>query len=404
MSRLAVFVVFFLAAPLAGGPVWAQDVGGGGGDRGPRRTRQQDFDKVEEQMLREQLERFLNDSAKWDAKQKRIVFERSNAQDLGPMQVPLAAILGRVARPGDDGKLHVREEVKLRPFAKVMEDFMADGGMEDLEKLRRMRSEGPGENPFKDGIPPRVTKAIAGLMKALEAQGKQDGDDAPGDDEKKAEKKEKPKRAERTEAKKERKLEIPPEIAERLKKRLGDMDPAEIEQRLKIVRDLADQAQRELARMREDVEKQLDEFARSDEGQRLRRRAESEIRRITESEEFQKNLADAQKRAMDFLSSERGQELERRAFEFFESDQGRALRKRLDEFLSSDQGRALAEKLGDMMKDFEKRPFEQRGNEGQRGDRGQRAEPRRERDSKDSKAPRDSKESKESKEKKARLY
>src|SRR5437660_11070397 len=120
MSRLALLIICSLAIVAGGGPARAQD----GDERGARRSRQQEFDKVEEQMLREQLERFLNDSARWDAKRGRIVFEKGNAQDLGPMQVPLATILGRVARPGDDGRLHVRDDVKLRPFAKVVEQFL----------------------------------------------------------------------------------------------------------------------------------------------------------------------------------------------------------------------------------------------------------------------------------------
>jgi hypothetical protein len=386
MHRLAVLLTSaILAIGLASGPARAQD--GGGRDRGA------EFDQVEEQMLRDQLERFLNDSARWDKEHERIVFERGGTKDLGPLEQPVGALLGRLVAPGEDGQLHLRDGVKLRPFAKVIEQYMADGGMEDIEKFQRMRREGGGENPFKDGIPPRVTKALAGLMKALEEQGRggasdgekkkervvvrrrSGGDDGEGErDDRRPEPRERGAR-ERPARESAGGSDVRERIERRIEERLN-VDPRALEERLRMLRDMAAQAERDMARIREDLERQLDEFARSDEGQRLRRRAESEIRRITESDEFQKGVEDAQKRAMDFLASDRGQELQRRAFEFLDSDEGRELRKRVEEFLASDRGKSFAERFGNALKGFERQRQGARGREG-RDDRTPR-EPRRE--------------------------
>jgi hypothetical protein len=350
--RLAVLCVC-LALAGAGAQARADD-GSRDDARARRQQRQKEFEKIEEQMLREQLERGLNEAARWDAAKKRIVLREDRAGDLGPMKAPLSAILHRIAEPGEDGQLHVRGDVKLKPFMKVIQDYVADGGLEDIEKLQRLRRDGnKGENPFKDGIPPRMTKAIAGLLQALNDQGKDEGD---GEEEAAETRESGPGGASSGKERADRGPlgRLPEGLREELRRRVPNSD--ELETRLRIAAELAEQARRELARVRADIERQVKDFAESEEGQRLRRRAASELRRLMESEELRGRMAELERRAMAFLESERGQEAQRRFFEFLESDRGRALRKRLDDFLRSDEGRALRDRFDELRRGFDNGP------------------------------------------------
>lgn len=356
------------------------------------------LDDLEEQVLRTQVEIYLNEFAKWDGDQKRVVISRRDGSrgegrggrpsDLGGLEPVAEFVLQKTVEADDNGRLRIKEEVHLRPFAKVAQDFIAEGGVEDIEKFQRFRN-GDGENPFKQGIPPRVQKAVTGFLKALNDQtlnaGKpkakpDDGDDdearpeerrARAEAEREKAKAQRAKaemelrrKAERAEEKaradEERKIAARQRSEERrrnLKTWLGDrfeMEPEEMEQLERYMRELGDQAEKDMERMREEMRARLDEFGRSERGQelrersmRLRRRAEDELRRALESDDVKARLEDAQKRAMEFMVSPEGQEMQRRILEFLESENGKELRRRLDEFLGSERGRELLKGLAD---------------------------------------------------------
>ncbi len=364
--RLGLLVGAFVA--LAGFPAAAQQGGGPGGD--PR------LDDIEEQVLRTQVETYLNEFAHWDTKQHRIVIDRrgegKGKGELGGMEPIAEMLLGRTVKPGENGQLRIREELKLRPFAKVAQDFIAEGGSEDIEAYQRFRR-GEGESPFKKGIPPRVQKAITGLLRALNDQPsapqlKNPDDDGDDDDDRDQDRD--------RDRKRDRDRDRPPSdsrlrslrmrIAERL-----DLDPEELDQLERYARELADQLQGDVERFRKELRGRVDEFSKSERGEalrdraaRLRRRAEDELRRALESEDVKKQLEDAQRRAMEFLASPEGQEMQRRIMEFLDSDNGREIRRRLDQFLNSEQGKDLLRRLSERF--LGKRPRPKGGEDDQR--------------------------------------
>lgn len=352
MRRIALVAAFALAIAGIGRAAAEED----------RRPAPENFDEVEEQMLREQIERFLNAGARWDADQRRIVF-REKMRELEGLEGPISVIAGRLVIPDEGGRLRIRDGVRLRPFAMVIRDYLADGGLEDIEKFQRFRD--GGENPFEDGIPPRVMKAIAGLMKALNEQdfqalGDRDRDrDRDRDERRDREGRERRRRAE---AREMEPLDgaAPRSLRDEAARRLH-IDPEDLEARLREAARLARQAEREIARIRKELDRRLDELGVRDRVRGMGRDLENEVRRYLESEDFERRLGEIERRAMDFWNSERGRELQRRAFEFFESDRGKKLQRRIEDFLRSEDGRRFARRLGDLFdrgprRDDEARP------------------------------------------------
>jgi hypothetical protein len=395
-----VFAGFLAAAPLAA--------------VAPRTAAAQDeprLDDLEEQVLRQQVENYLNDFAHWDATQHRVVIGRAGRGpggnggggqlpgELGGVQPLAEMILQKTIEPDGDGRLHLRENVKLRPFATVVQQYIADGGIDDIEKFQRFRN-GDGENPFKNGLPPRVTKAVAGLMKALNEQTLDDGKkvekrveirvregarrDGDGDDRparRDARRSDEPRRddgrreeSRRDDSRRGGGEQAPSDRARQLRERLAerlDMDPEELAELEKYARELADEARRDLERIAGDLHDRFQEFRESDRGRdlrdraaRLERRAEDEIRRALESEDVRSRLTDAQKRAMEFLASPEGQEMQRRFLEWLDSDNGRDVRRRVEEFMSSERGQDLLKRLGDRFSGRPQRPEHERGDGG----------------------------------------
>src|SRR5437879_3794680 len=108
-----VFAGFLAAAPI--------------GALSPRLAAAQDeprLDDLEEQVLRQQVENYLNDFARWDAAQHRVVIGRAARggapSELGGMEPLAEMILSKTIEPDDAGRLHLRDSVKLRPFATVV--------------------------------------------------------------------------------------------------------------------------------------------------------------------------------------------------------------------------------------------------------------------------------------------
>jgi hypothetical protein len=335
------------------------------------------LDDLEEQVLRSQVEVYLNEFAKWDETKKRVVIVRREREgrggeggegggrgagrsELGGLEPIGEMMLQRMTEKGSDGRLVLRDNVKLRPFAKVAQDYIAEGGLQDVEAFQRFRS-GQGENPFKDGMPPRVSKAVAGLLKALNeqtmgpAKPRQDGD-GERDGERRREVVIERERKDTGERREEaRKGEDQPRrgIRVRIAERL-DLEPEEMEQLERYAQEMLSQFEKDVERMRDEMRARIEEFSKTDRGRdvrerfgRLRRRAEDELRRALDSDQMKERLEDVQRRAMEFLASPEGQEMQRRFLEFLDSDDGREVRRRLDEFLSSEDGRELLRRLAD---------------------------------------------------------
>jgi hypothetical protein len=376
--RLGILSLAFVA--LAALPAAAEQ-GQPAGDDDPR------LDEIEEQVLRTQVETILNDVAHWDREKHRIVIDRRGSDEgrpgeLGPLEPIGEMILGRTIEPDEHGRLRIKSTVKLRPFARVAQDFIAEGGAEDIEAFQRFRN-GQGENPFKKGIPPRVQKAIAGTLKALNDQNlgllgggggekrapvkvAKKRDDGDGERDEGA----RPEREERRQGE-ERQVRV--RILDRVRERM-DVSPEEMEAFERYARDLADQVERDIERYREQLEQRWEEFSNTPRGQefqdramRLRQRAEDELRRALESEDMQKRLEAAQRRAMEFLASPEGQEMQRRFMEFLNGENGREIRRRLEEFMSSERGQDLLRRLAERFRGQEPRRPDRR--EGAREDR-----------------------------------
>jgi len=341
------------------------------------------LEDIEEQVLRQQVEMYLNDFARWDDKKRRIVIGREGQDELekakgelGALQPVVEMMLARLIEKGEDGRLKIKDSMKLRPFAQVIQDYIQDGGMEDLEAFQRYRS-GNGENPFKGGMPKRANKAITGLLKALNDQGKTPKADERRDepDERRTARRPEPRtteprapepergepRARRPEgrAPEERAPQgmerLMAELRERVSKRF-DLEPEEIDELMRYVREMGQEGHRELDRMRDEMRERMEDMRRSEGGRdmderlsRLARRAEDELRRFMESEETQERLSELEKKAMDFIASPEGQELQRKVLEFLASDNGAKIREKLGEFMASDRGRELMKKLGERM-------------------------------------------------------
>src|SRR5687768_7586166 len=113
------------------------------------------LDDLEEQVLRSQVEVYLNEFAKWDETRKRVVIIRREREgrggeggssrgagrsELGGLEPIGEMMLQRMTEKGPDGRLILRDNVKLRPFAKVAQDYIAEGGLQDVEAFQRFRS------------------------------------------------------------------------------------------------------------------------------------------------------------------------------------------------------------------------------------------------------------------------
>ena len=333
----------------------------------PAAAQQQDDPRLtdlEEQVLRTQVETYLNDFAHWDADRKMVVFARPNGgggqgqSQLGGLEPIAQMMLSRMVRPDAQGRLHLRDEVRLRPFADVVQEFIKDGGADDIEKFQRFRS-GEGENPWKSGPPPRVMKAVAGFMKALDEQtrnlGKaeakpQDGGRGDAEPRRLSARADAKRDAEKTAEARTARMK---KVREAVGKRLG-MDDEELAEIETYARELAAEAGKDAERLAGELKERFDAFSKTERGQQLRdraarlgRRAEDEVKRALESEDVKTELAAAQKRAMEYLASPDGQALERRALEWLDTDNGRSVRRRAEELLGSDQGQDLLRRIAE---------------------------------------------------------
>lgn len=370
--------------------------------------------EMEEELLRSQLEVYLNEVAKWDAKSGRVVFTRK--VELGGLEGPVQMLLSNAVETDAAGRLRVKEGVKLRPIMKAVQDFVAAGGMEDVEKLRRYQEDG-GDNPFGEGIPPRVMKLVTDLGSALMQQdllggsaskpklggdgrkGKDDDDDGDEDDDEKGDKdedddgddddKRQPRRREggaRRERVERRIQELEKELRELEKMLEGrgggrgededegeekDEDDGERKERrrMRLFRFEVPEGREfgftpeDLEKLRKefegfggpDMERQFGELFRSGDMNELRERVAKAIEEALEGEELQKRFSDMQKRALEFLASPEGQEMQRRIAEFWTSKDAEAMRQRIEEFFRSEQGQDLAERLGEAYKRLQER-------------------------------------------------
>ncbi len=331
MKHLGLALAVAIALISAGGPALADDSQPA---PAPKRTPEQQK-QLEEQVLKAQVEVYLNQIARWDADAKRVVLR--DPKDVGPLAPTAEVFLGKAAEPIMDGKrLKIKDSVKLEPVMKAVQEFLADGGMEEFQRFERQRRD--GGDPFAGGVPPKLLKLVDDIMAALDegdsprragARGK--GDGKGGEKTTRVEiKVTGPDGKEYTKT-----FDVPGGRfnfefdGEKGDFRFGrggngggDGGNGGRDERLAR---LAERAEKALSEAR----RRAEEFMDSEDGQRLR----AEIEAFLEDEEVQKRIQEAQDRVMEFLSSPEGQELQRRFAEFLLSPEGREIRKQLERLL-----------------------------------------------------------------------
>ncbi|MHC4390771.1 MAG: hypothetical protein ACYS22_05550 [Planctomycetota bacterium] len=266
--------------------------------------------KVEEQFLKAQIETQINQIAKWDKETGEIVLRKSG--DLGGAEIPVELLLERLCEPQFEGaRLKIKDDVQIRPFAIAIQNYMAKGGMQDIEKIQK----GEG-NPFADGVPDRMWVAIAGLLDALNAQDELTEEQIAAEA-----------------AAEEQRLELQRQVAEGL-----GLDGENVELRAQILRKLIVRAERDLRDGRTDAFDSVTKFAESARAERLFRKMMGSETVINTVEQLEKGLE-------RLLTSEQGQRLQERLFEALESDQGRDLVGRIQELLDSEAGQKAQDRL-----------------------------------------------------------
>lgn len=202
--------------------------------------------QAEEMLVRMQIEAQLNTVARWDAKAKRfVVKENGPGADLAD-GAPIEILCELFAEPaGNSGRITVRKDLRLQPFMMSIQKFMASGGIRDLQRAQEKPED--LQAIWADGIPPYMESFVSDLLAAMNAQ---DDIDLPES---------------QRELESQRKTMFD-KVALVLTDGF-DFDPALVERRLRIVRELDRRLERELVGGR--FQQRLAAIASSDRSQRI---------------------------------------------------------------------------------------------------------------------------------------
>lgn len=155
---LVVTVLCLLGSGPGTAALFAQEDPGRGRSSPLKREGKRSGESFEEKLLRTQIESHVNRIARWDRKSRQVILRKRG--DFGGSEPFLEMLLNRAFQPDKRGLLKLDRKIPLAPVVKIIKRFLAEGGLEKVEKLRRAfkdLKEHPDRDPtrhFEDFLKP----------------------------------------------------------------------------------------------------------------------------------------------------------------------------------------------------------------------------------------------------------